>query len=110
MKTTYISACGLLLCAILFDLSAKRGFAYVADRKARCLTAEQEMQENVKEECETALKYVHQQTISSIVSGILGFGFWIISVVRQKAMGKRLTPVLPLVLLIAYALIFAVDV
>jgi hypothetical protein len=106
MKTAYILACCLLVLAVVLDLGSKRSYSISARGRARCLTVEPSQQEGIKAESKAALILGNRLLLGGMFAAGLGLTFWLASVYLKKFDDKRLTPVVPLVLLIAYGMLF----
>ena len=106
MKTAYILACCLLVLAVVLDLGSKRSYSISARCRARCLTVEPSQQESIKAESKAALTLGNRLLLWGMIAAGLGLAFWFVSALMKKFDDKRLTPVVPLVLLIAYGMLF----
>lgn len=106
MKIAYIMACCLLMLAVILDLSSKRSYSISARCRARCLTVEPSQQESIKAESMAALTLGNNLLLGGMIAAGLGLAFWLAAFYLKKIDDKRLTPVVPLVLLIAYVMLF----
>ena len=106
MKILYILACCLLVSAVALDISGKNQYSFSARGRARSLKAQPAEQERIKQESQAALAIGNRLALAGMVAAVGGLVLWIASAIVGRMQERRLTPVLPLVLLAAYVLLF----
>ena len=108
MKTLYILACWLLVCAVVLDIASKNSYSSSARSRARCLKAQPTELERIQQESRAALALGKRLTMGGMVAAAAGLLFWIAAAIVGHNQERRLTPVLPFGLLAAYVLLFFV--
>ena len=98
MKVLYLLACALLAIAIVMDLAAKLRFSSAAQMNARAARFSEVEPSNVQEEVDHLVKVGNRFSLLGNVLAVFGVGCWIVSLRSPK----RMTPVVPIVLLAAY--------
>ena len=106
MKALYVLACCSFLAAILCDLCAKRQFSASAVGVARSVALGEPEQASARQEADAARHTGSGLALAGLFAAGLGVASWAVSMVQAVRLGKRLTPVIPLILLIAYAMLY----
>lgn len=110
VKALYVLACCGFLAAILCDLSAKRHFSASAVGVARSVALGEPEQASARQGADAALHTGSGLALAGLFAAGLGVASWAVSMVQAVRLGKRLTPVIPLILLIAHAMLHLVTV
>lgn len=95
--------------AVVLDLASKQRHSKAAGCLAKCLKAEQPEQESIKAESQVALKIGNRLSLSGLITIGIGVLSWVISAIRGRKENKRLTPVIPLVLLAIYVMLYFIS-
>jgi hypothetical protein len=106
MKTLYVLACGLFLTAIVADVCGKHCFATSAAFQAAMTGTGPKDRALAKQESDAALVVGNQLCIIGFATASLGLAAWLTSVVLANRQGRRAPLVVPLVMLVAYILLF----
>ena len=104
MKALYIIACVLLIVAIAVEVNAKRHYFAAAQVHAKSAGLSTERQ--AKQDADASIRVGGRFSTAGLIMAGLGVVSWVAS----NAKGRKGTPVLPVVLLAAYALIFFIMV
>lgn len=106
MKTAYILACCLLVLAVVLDLASKRSYSMANRARAMSIKADHSQWAAIKANAVAVGSVGDRQLMGGMIAAGLGLAFWLASAFMKKFDDKRLTPVVPLVLLIAYGMLF----
>jgi len=110
MKPLYIIACCLFLAAIALDITAKRHFSAATRALAKSAGRGQLEKAQAWDKADAAVQVGSRFGFAGLVAAGLGLGSWFASFAKGKRQGKRLTPVIPLSLLIMYVMLVPVMV
>ena len=110
MKTLYIVANCMLLCAIACDATAESycasGMRAIARATAYGPRQGTPERETVELEAGAAVRSAGWFKPAGLLAAGIGVASWVASVVQGKRSGRRLTPVIPWVLFLTYAMVF----
>lgn len=111
MKTLYVLACCLFLAAIAVDLAGKRCYSlaerYGGQHRRDLYEIDHSGEGLLSFDC---LALGDHFTKLGVVMAAIGIVLWLASVIQGKRRSKRMWPVVPLVLLVAYVLLFFIAV
>jgi hypothetical protein len=104
MKSLYVIACCFLLAAIVSSLVARHHFSVAMITLAKSMGLGQSEQTQARQASKVAVQAGSRFSFAGLVAAGLGLGSWFASFAKERREGKRLTPVIPLGLLIVYVL------
>jgi len=104
MKSAYFTACGLFVLALLLSGASESRYAEASRLLARCPQAEAPEAAGYRIDAMATRITGERMAYGGLVAAVLGALAWRVSVVRGKRVGKRMTPVIPLILFAAYGL------
>ncbi len=110
MKTLYVIACCLFLAAIVLDGYGKHYASTAAQISAKAVEASESDRAFARQESDAGLHKCALLNGLGMVTAAAGLPVWLASLILAKRRGKRMSPVLPLVLFVGYLLLFCVMV
>ena len=105
MLARYIIACLCLLVAIGCEMAAKRCYAHAAIITAEATSQKQAESAAVRQQASSAAAQGNWFSLAGLGAVLLGIAFWILSARQGWREERRLSPVLPLALAIAYIML-----
>ena len=104
MKTLYVIACCLFLAAIVSDVTSKRHYATAAIGRAKSINLSDFERKTASDKSHAEVQIGTRFGITGMVAAGLGAAAWIASFTSGRRKGRRLTPVIPLILCVAYVM------
>ncbi len=105
MKALYIIACCMFIAAIACQVNASRHVGDALAVRAKALSADESGRAVAKQEGDASLAIAKKYTLAGAYAAVLGIVLWVGSWIKGRRTARRLTPVWPLVLLIAYVML-----
>jgi hypothetical protein len=106
MKTLHIMACCLFLAAIVADFGGKSYYSTAATTLAKAVAAGRTDDATARVEANAALSTGNRLTSLGMVIATIGLAVWLTSIILGRRQGRRMSPVVPLVMFAAYVLLF----
>jgi hypothetical protein len=110
MKMFYVLACCLFLAAITTDLAGKHYALQTATISAGAVAGSQSEQALAHLESDAAAHKSDFFTALGMVIAAIGLGAWLASAILGRRQGRRMRPIVPLAMFVAYVLVFLVIV
>ena len=100
MNALYVIACLLLGVSIAAEIVAKQWHAEAVHTVAKAATATPEVREEARQNADVFVRAGDRASMSGLIGAGAGILLWVLSRVK----GNRWTPVLPAVLVVAWAM------
>jgi hypothetical protein len=110
MKALYIIACCMFLAAIACQLKALGHAGHSTTVLAEAASLDESGRAMARQQADASLRIATTYSLAGVVTAGLGIALWAGSRIRGRRATGRLTPVCPLVLLIAYVMLSLVMV
>ncbi len=105
MKALYIIACCMFIAAIACQLNALRHAGQAATVLAKAVSADESGRAAANQEADASGRIHRKYSVAGMSAALLGAASWVGSWTEGRRTTRRLTPVWPLVLLIAYVML-----